>query len=159
MSDLSDLLRGTADLIDAVRDAYREQRTGFSEREAGDYLDTAGVDGCTCSTPQCPLEAEDLCDEAESSDPDGFVGLTQPGGWCLPAGAVPPPVNLLNEFLESTSDDELAAMADQQVVDAVSHEDLAAHIETLRVDGFRLGGHWPDELASSLLADFRITKK
>lgn len=44
MSDLSGLLRGTANLIDAVTDAYREQRTGFADRESGDYLDTAGLD-------------------------------------------------------------------------------------------------------------------
>lgn len=53
MSDLSDLLRGTADLIDAVRDAYREQSRGFSEREAGDYLDTAGLDDAIVPVPTC----------------------------------------------------------------------------------------------------------
>ncbi|WP_166905969.1 hypothetical protein [Mycobacterium sp. DL440] len=69
MSDLANILRGTADLIDAVSDAIREQRTGFSEREAGDYLDTAGIDGsCTCPNSQCPLEAEDICDEAEADE-------------------------------------------------------------------------------------------
>lgn len=49
MSDLSDLLRGTANFIDAVTDAYREQRTGFSDRESGDYLDTAGLDDAVVS--------------------------------------------------------------------------------------------------------------
>lgn len=101
MSDLSDLLRGTADLIDAVRDAYREQRTGFSEREAGDYLDTAGLD----------------------------------------------------------------ELADRQVAEVpqVSHGDLAAHITATRNAYVKHGGvghlHLSEAIASSLLDDFRITKK
>lgn len=107
---IAGFLRGAADFWDAVQAARAEQRTGFSEREAGDYLDTAGLDdACTCSTSQCALEVEDMCDEAESSDPDGFVGLAHPGGWCLPAGAAPPqPVNLLDElFTDDVVDAEV----------------------------------------------------
>lgn len=42
---IADLLRGAAAFIDAVNEAKAERHTGFSEREAGDYLDTAGVAG------------------------------------------------------------------------------------------------------------------
>ncbi|OMC11150.1 hypothetical protein [Mycolicibacterium fortuitum] len=41
---IAGFLRGAADFWDAVQAARAEQRTGFSEREAGDYLDTAGLD-------------------------------------------------------------------------------------------------------------------
>lgn len=41
---IADMLRGAANFWDAVQAARAEQRTGFSEREAGDYLDTAGLD-------------------------------------------------------------------------------------------------------------------
>lgn len=40
---IAGFLRGAADFWDAVQAARAEQRTGFSEREAGDYLDTAGL--------------------------------------------------------------------------------------------------------------------
>lgn len=73
---IAGFLRGAADFWDAVQAARAEQRTGFSEREAGDYLDTAGAD-------------------AEFMD--------------------------LDVFLDTASDDELAAMADQHVVDAEVH--------------------------------------
>lgn len=39
------MLRGAADFIDAVSQAQAERVSGFSEREAGDYLDAAGVAG------------------------------------------------------------------------------------------------------------------
>lgn len=74
---IAGFLRGAADFWDAVQAARAEQRTGFSEREAGDYLDTAGAT------------------TAEFMD--------------------------LDEFLGTASDDELAAMADQHVVDTEVH--------------------------------------
>jgi hypothetical protein len=40
---ITDLMRGAADFIDAVNQALEERRAGFSEREAGDYLDAAGL--------------------------------------------------------------------------------------------------------------------
>ncbi|ORA38069.1 hypothetical protein [Mycobacterium aquaticum] len=40
---ITDLMRGAADFIDAVNQALEERRSGFSEREAGDYLDAAGL--------------------------------------------------------------------------------------------------------------------
>ncbi|OMB79227.1 hypothetical protein [Mycolicibacterium conceptionense] len=196
MSDLSDLLRGTADFIDAVTDAYRERRAGFSEREAGDYLDTAGVD--------------------HAPGPDG-LSLTHPGGWCYPTDGTPDDVvdaevhcegcncpticgcgrEIYAEYdrpgapplwfhrdddspitlqcaripLAEPTAEELAELAARRDVlhvipddpSEVSHEDLAAHItgvftgdEFEQVDGIECTS---DHLASSLLADYRITKK
>lgn len=40
---IAEFLRGAADFWDAVQAARAEQRTGFSEREAGDYLDASGL--------------------------------------------------------------------------------------------------------------------
>ncbi|WP_301121146.1 hypothetical protein [Mycolicibacterium fortuitum] len=40
---IAGFLRGAADFWDAVQAARAEQRTGFSEREAGDYLDASGL--------------------------------------------------------------------------------------------------------------------
>jgi hypothetical protein len=42
---IADLLRGAAALIDAVNEAQAERVSGFSEREAGDYLDAADLSG------------------------------------------------------------------------------------------------------------------
>ncbi len=40
---IAEVLRGAADILNAAARAYDEQRTGFSEREAGDWLDAAGI--------------------------------------------------------------------------------------------------------------------
>ncbi|WP_132129162.1 hypothetical protein [Mycobacteroides abscessus] len=71
----------------------------------------------------------------------------------------------LGELFATASPDELAAMAGQRarvedLVDApVSHADLAACITRVWVGGTHLGYIWADPIASSLLADYRITKK
>lgn len=38
---IAGILRGLADLIDAVHQARAQQRAGFSDPEAGDYLELA----------------------------------------------------------------------------------------------------------------------
>lgn len=38
-------LHGLADFIDAIERAWAEQRVGFSDREAGDFLDLTDIKG------------------------------------------------------------------------------------------------------------------
>ncbi|QRY48102.1 hypothetical protein JVX93_15725 [Mycolicibacterium boenickei] len=59
---IAGFLRGAADFLDAVQAARAEQRTGFSEREAGDYLDAGGLDDGPVPDPDyLPLYAEKRC--------------------------------------------------------------------------------------------------
>lgn len=157
----SDLLRGAADFIDAVNEAQAERRSGFSEREAGDYLDGAALADAMVpdefaddvATPDLYWPADFDAMTAASvavrewiDDPDygrdgrrGLIG-------CTPAMIAGIAVNAYRAALMS-----------------VSHEDLAAHIAA---DMSQQGCLRPteaepyaDSAASSLLDDFHITKK
>ncbi|MHC9291997.1 hypothetical protein ACRCUN_05990 [Mycobacterium sp. LTG2003] len=55
MIRLAGLLRGAADFVDALGQALDEQRSGFSEREAGDFLDASGL-----TDPQVPEDDDDV---------------------------------------------------------------------------------------------------
>lgn len=129
MTDLAGLLRGAADFIEAVGHALDEQRTGFSEREAGDFLDTSGLTDASTpddETPVCP------CGTSFASS-------------CAVACTDPLAKSRANAALKS-----------------VSHEDLAAHITGIQLSCLRRGmtvDATYDEIASNLLADYRITKK
>ncbi|MFN6547230.1 hypothetical protein [Mycolicibacterium nivoides] len=63
---IAGILRGLADLIDAVHQARTQQRAGFSDSEAGDYLDLAeSSDFC------CPVTA---INERKAERPDRSAG-------------------------------------------------------------------------------------
>lgn len=67
---IAGFLRGAADFIDAVQEAVAERRAGFSEREAGDFLDASGVaDG---GVPDEFMDLEEL-NLSRSSEPQSPV--------------------------------------------------------------------------------------
>ncbi|OBC14097.1 hypothetical protein A5784_30835 [Mycobacterium sp. 852013-50091_SCH5140682] len=148
---ITHLLRGAADFIDAVNQARAELRTGFSEREAGDYLDAAGL--------------------ADAMVPDEFVDEA-----VLPADsdAVTAACRAVMEWVDRPENDAaligctpsmvagVAVNAYRAALLSVGHADLAAHITGIQVSCLRRGmavDATYDEIASDLLSDYSITKK
>ncbi|MBP3086986.1 hypothetical protein [Mycolicibacterium fortuitum] len=142
---IAGFLRGAADFWDAVQVARAEQRTGFSEREAGDYLDTAGL-GDQPFVPNC----------GERPPGDAEIPTAFPIRCDLPAAHV-------GEHISYEEPDRAILRWPRSEPDQVSHEDLAAHITAIRNAWFtRTGGVSVDlneEIARDLLSDYRITKK
>ncbi|UVT31485.1 hypothetical protein SEA_SEJANUS_53 [Mycobacterium phage Sejanus] len=63
-------LRYAADFLDAVQEAVAERRAGFSEREAGDFLDASGItDGGGVSDEFMDVEDLDLPRSSEPQSP------------------------------------------------------------------------------------------
>ncbi|NOR03640.1 hypothetical protein HGK72_26680 [Mycolicibacterium fortuitum] len=137
---IADMLRGAANFWDAVQAARAEQRTGFSEREAGDYLDTAGL-GDQPFVPNC----------GERPPGDAEIPTAFPIRCDLPAAHV-------GEHISYEEPDRAILRWPRSEPDQVSHEDLAAHI-TAAIRDCSLYAQVADELAMSLLSDFRVTKK
>ena len=126
---LTEFLQGVTDFVAAVETAYTERRRGFSEREAGDYLDAAGTEtspGEVSDEPNPPTSSPSPGDRPRCADHCPQQGLMFPPDrpiLCdLPAGHGGEHV--------SYEDPDRAIWRWPRA--DVSHEDLAAHITAIR---------------------------
>ena len=144
----ADLACGAADFVDAVGQALDEQRTGFSEREAGDYLNASGL--ADAVTPDDDMEAEltrlSLKLHRIRELADGWLNNGEHRG--VPSQLL----SILNEGINFWTPESHPVRLD----------DLVAHITAIRrsVEDRGFGGTAVDEeIATDLLSDYRITKK
>ncbi|AHG24360.1 hypothetical protein SEA_PHILONIUS_39 [Mycobacterium phage Philonius] len=129
---IAELLHGAANVLGAAARAYDEQRTGFSEREAGDYLDAAA-------------EFMDL-DELDLPRSD------EPQRETPPADAP----GVLAELRDAAR--TIAATVEARLEAAVSQETLAESLTGLWA-GFALTSRQANQIARELLTSFHITAK
>ncbi|AER47704.1 hypothetical protein DORI_55 [Mycobacterium phage Dori] len=165
---IAGFLRGAADFIDAVQEAFAERRAGFSEREAGDFLDASGITDGGVSDEFMDVEDLDLPRSSEPQSPLPPVELPECReylpGTDLPIAPAHPifcelPAGHPGEHVSYKHPDRAIVRWPRA---EVSHEDLAAHITASRRasedDGW--GGTASDtQIASDLLADFHISRK
>ncbi|AGI12989.1 hypothetical protein PBI_BUTTERS_42 [Mycobacterium phage Butters] len=130
---IAELLHGAANVLDAVARAYDEQRTGFSEREAGDYLDAA-AEFMDLDELDLPRSAEPQPETPPAGDAPGVLAELRDAGRII------------------------AATVEARLESAVSQETLAGSLTGLWA-GFALTSRQAKQIARGFLTSFHITAK